>query len=68
MARTVRDLQSSSEFRKALYLDHCYSTYLYVTYSKLNTFARIPYSLKSEQRKLPLNAFITPQFSYAKVV
>ena len=35
---------------------------------KLNTFARIPCSLKIEQRKLLLNAFITSQFSYAPVV
>ena len=31
-------------------------------------FARIAYSLKFEQRKLLLNAFITSQFSYAPVV
>ena len=35
---------------------------------KLNAFARIAYSLKFEQRKLLLNAFITSQFSYAPVV
>ena len=35
---------------------------------KLNAFARIAYSLKFEQRKLLLNAFITSQFSYASVV
>ena len=35
---------------------------------KLNAFARIAYSLKFEQRKLILNAFITSQFSYAPVV
>ena len=34
---------------------------------KLNAFARIAYSLKFEQRKLLLNAFITSQFSYAPV-
>ena len=31
-------------------------------------FARIAYSLKFQQRKLLLNAFITSQFSYAPVV
>ena len=35
---------------------------------KLNTFARIACSLKFDQRKLLLNAFITSQFSYAPVV
>ena len=35
---------------------------------KLNAFARIAYSLKFDQRKLLLNAFITSQFSYAPVV
>ena len=35
---------------------------------KLNAYARIAYSLKFEQRKLLLNAFITSQFSYAPVV
>ena len=35
---------------------------------KLNAFARIAYSLKFEQRKLLLNAFITSQFSNAPVV
>ena len=38
------------------------------TSQKLNAFARIAYSLKFEQRKLLLNAFITSQFSYAPVV
>ena len=35
---------------------------------KLNAFARIACSLKFDQRKLLLNAFITSQFSYAPVV
>ena len=35
---------------------------------KLNAFARIANSLKFDQRKLLLNAFITSQFSYAPVV
>ena len=35
---------------------------------KLNAFPRIAYSLKFDQRKLLLNAFITSQFSYAPVV
>ena len=35
---------------------------------KLNAFARIACSLKCDQRKLLLNAFITSQFSYAPVV
>ena len=35
---------------------------------KLNVFARIACSLKFDQRKLLLNAFITSQFSYAPVV
>ena len=35
---------------------------------KLNSFARIAFSLKFEKRKLLLNAFITSQFSYAPVV
>ena len=35
---------------------------------KLNAFARIAYSLKSEQRKLLLNAFMTSQLSYTPVV
>ena len=35
---------------------------------KLNAFARIAYSLKFEQRKLLLNAFITSQFSYAPIL
>ena len=35
---------------------------------KLNAFARIAYSLKFEQRKLLLNAFMTSQFSYAPFV
>ena len=35
---------------------------------KLNAFARIACSLKCDQRKLLLNAFITSQFSYALVV
>ena len=34
---------------------------------KLNDFARIPFSLKFDQTKLLLNAFITSQFSYASV-
>ena len=34
---------------------------------KCNAFARIVYSLKLDQRKLLLNAFITSQFSYAPV-
>ena len=172
MARTVRGLRFPSEFRKAPYLDHCYSTYSCATYSsffpdvdianyaddntphssninlnkvlhdlekisdtlfkwftynllkanpekshlltnsaqeiqinigeiaisnskceklpgihidnkltfephvrsrckkasqKLNAFARIAYSLKFDQRKLLLNAFITSQFPYAPV-
>ena len=35
---------------------------------KLNTFAGIACSLKFDQRKPLLNAFITSQFSYAPVV
>ena len=35
---------------------------------KLNAFARTVCSLKVNQRKLLLNAFITSQFSYALVV
>ena len=35
---------------------------------KLNAFARMAYSLKFEQRKLLLNAFITSQFSYAPIL
>ena len=35
---------------------------------KLNAFARVAYSLKFEQRKVLLNAFITSQFYYAPVV
>ena len=35
---------------------------------KLNAFARIAYSLKFDQRKPLLNAFITSQFSHAPVV
>ena len=35
---------------------------------KLNAFARTACSLKFDQRKLLLNAFITSQFSYAPVV
>ena len=35
---------------------------------KLNAFARIAYSLKFEERRLLLNAFITSQFSYTSVV
>ena len=35
---------------------------------KLNAFARIACSLKFDQRKLLLNAFIISQFSYAPVV
>ena len=34
----------------------------------LNPFARIACSLKFDQRKLLLNAFITSQFSYAPIV
>ena len=37
------------------------------TSQKLNAFARIAFSLKTEQRKLLLNAFITSQFSFATV-
>ena len=37
------------------------------TSQKLNDFARIAFSLKTEQRKLLLNAFITSQFSFATV-
>ena len=35
---------------------------------KLNTFGRIACSLKFDQKKLFLNAFITSQFSYAPVL
>ena len=35
---------------------------------KLNALARIAYSLRFDQRKLLLNAFITSQFSYAPVI
>ena len=35
---------------------------------KINASARIAYSLKFEQRRLLLNAFITSQFSYTSVV
>ena len=35
---------------------------------KLNNFARIAFSLKLDQRKILLNAFITSHFSYAVVV
>ena len=35
---------------------------------ELNAFTRIAYSLKFEQRKILLNAFITSQLSYAPVV
>ena len=35
---------------------------------KLNAFARIASSLKFDQRKLLLNAFVTSLFSYAPVV
>ena len=35
---------------------------------KLNNFARIAFSLKLDQRKILLNAFITSHFSYALVV
>ena len=35
---------------------------------KLNNFARIAISLKLDQRKILLNAFITSHFSYALVV
>ena len=38
------------------------------TSQKLNSFARIACSLKFDQRKLLLNAFIPSQFSYAPVV
>ena len=34
---------------------------------KLNGFARIAFSLKFDQRKILLNAFITSHFSYALV-
>ena len=33
---TVRVLNFSSGFRKAPYLDHCYSTYFYATYSSFS--------------------------------
>ena len=35
---------------------------------KLNALSRVTYQLDFNQRKLLLNAFITPQFSYAPVV
>ena len=38
------------------------------TSQKLNAFARLACSLKFDQKKLLLNAFITSQFSYAPVV
>ena len=36
MGRTVCRLKLSSEFRKALYLDHRYLTYFYVAYSNFS--------------------------------
>ena len=52
---------------KLIFEPHVKSLYKKAS-QKLNAFARIECSLEFDQRKLLVNAFITPHFSYAPVV